>query len=140
LSLGPRVCEPGYRVLLAYSSDYFRTVSTASHELGHLLGAVHDTAVHSRECNAKYGYIMEPVIAIFDPKVEYSKKPWEFSKCSIEAFKRTLANKNCVGKKYYYPENEFEHWNKILSTLPGQVYTPSMQCQLILGRGSAHCG
>ncbi|KAK3579663.1 hypothetical protein CHS0354_001659, partial [Potamilus streckersoni] len=83
------VCVPGKRVEIVHSDDYFKTTSTAAHELGHSLGAIHD---NSTSCKAKDTFIMSPLVAKFDPSEEYTKNPWLFTNESVQAFKTTLAN------------------------------------------------
>ncbi|KAL3861393.1 hypothetical protein ACJMK2_007428 [Sinanodonta woodiana] len=104
------------------------------------LGAVHDGEGEAISCQAEDGYIMTPGIPVFDSNKLYSKNPWLFSTCSVEAFKKTLANKDCVTRKPVYNEAEIDEWNKFMNKLPGQKYTYSEQCELTFGRGYAYCG
>ncbi|KAL3861394.1 hypothetical protein ACJMK2_007429 [Sinanodonta woodiana] len=140
LSVPNQVCVPGFRVQLAHLSDYFRTTSIAAHELGHSLGAVHDGEGTAIACRADDGFIMAPSLAVFDTNKEYSHNPWLFSSCSIEAFTKTLFNKPALTIKPVFNQLELDEWNKFLAKLPGQKYSPSMQCQVIVGPASTHCG
>ncbi|KAL3861406.1 hypothetical protein ACJMK2_007441 [Sinanodonta woodiana] len=134
------ICVPGYRVEIVHLTDYFKTTSTAAHELGHSLGAVHDGDDTARGCKAEDGFIMTPRMEDFVPYKTYSSNPWKFSTCSVEAFKRTIVRKPDLTKKPVYTQSEIDEWNKFMSRLPGQKYSPSMQCQFILGLGSSNCG
>ncbi|KAL3861405.1 hypothetical protein ACJMK2_007440 [Sinanodonta woodiana] len=133
------ICVPGYRVEIVHLTDYFRTTSTAAHELGHSLGAVHDGDDTARGCKAEDGFIMAPVLEDFVPYKAYSSNPWKFSRCSVEAFKRTIVHKPDLKKKPVYTQPELDEWNKFMAKLPGQKYSPSMQCQYIVGPGSSIC-
>ncbi|KAL3861408.1 hypothetical protein ACJMK2_007443, partial [Sinanodonta woodiana] len=134
------ICVPGYRVEIVHMSDYYRTTSTAAHELGHSLGAVHDGDDTARGCKAEDGFIMAPVLEAFVPYKLHSRNPWIFSSCSVAAFKRTVVRKPNLTRKPVYTQPELDEWNKFMSKLPGQKYSPSMQCQFIMGLGSYHCG
>ncbi|KAL3861400.1 hypothetical protein ACJMK2_007435, partial [Sinanodonta woodiana] len=134
-----QICVPGYRVELVRILDYFRTISTAAHELGHSLGALHDGDDTARGCKAEDGFIMAPVLPDVVPYKPYSKNHWKFSTCSVEAFKRTIVYKPDLKKKPVYTQPELDEWNKFMAKLPGQKYSPSMQCQFIIGPGSSVC-
>ncbi|KAL3861725.1 hypothetical protein ACJMK2_007749, partial [Sinanodonta woodiana] len=103
------------------------------------LGAVHDGDDTARGCKAEDGYIMAPVLHKFLPNKPYTSNPWIFSMCSVEAFKRTIVHKPDLKKKPVYTQPELDQWNKFMAKLPGQKYSPSKQCQLIIGPGSSSC-
>ncbi|KAL3856270.1 hypothetical protein ACJMK2_011044, partial [Sinanodonta woodiana] len=131
------VCDIGRRTSIVQAGDYFRTVSTAAHELGHNLGAVHDGEETAVDCPAEDKYIMSPKYPEFQTDT-YSRNPWLFSKCSVKDMKRTLKRKTCVsniGGIY-----DKEEWTKNVMRLPGEVYDPSQQCKLIKGPNSDFCG
>ena len=68
----------------------FNEIQNTAHELGHLLGAVHDgiafQGIDARSCPSYGNNIMTPIVGMFND----SKAMYYFSKCSIEAFKNTL--------------------------------------------------
>ncbi|KAL3861404.1 hypothetical protein ACJMK2_007439 [Sinanodonta woodiana] len=134
-----RICEPGYRVEIVHLTDYYKTTTTAAHELGHSLGAVHDGDDTARGCKAEDRFIMAPFLDDFVPYKAYSKNPWIFSTCSVEAFKKTIVLKPDLIKKPVYTQAELDEWNMFMSKLPGQKYSLSTQCQLIVGPGSSAC-
>ncbi|KAL3856271.1 hypothetical protein ACJMK2_011045, partial [Sinanodonta woodiana] len=92
------VCDIGGRTSVVQAGDYFQTVYTATHELGHNLGAVHDGEETAVDCPAEDMYIMSPKYPVFQ-RDTYTKKPWLFSKCSVKDMKRTL-------KRNYNNDNE----------------------------------
>ncbi|KAK3583768.1 hypothetical protein CHS0354_022804 [Potamilus streckersoni] len=134
------VCLPGFRTEIVHSNDYFLTTTVAAHELGHSLGADHDGEGNATACNPDDLFIMTPRRKAFHPGVAYTKNPWLFSNCSVEAFKKTLENKDCVTRRPNYTEVEMDELNNLNLTQPGEEYTRDMQCQLIKGRGSVYCG
>ncbi|KAK3584542.1 hypothetical protein CHS0354_031950, partial [Potamilus streckersoni] len=132
------VCDLGYRTSIVEVGDYFMTVNTAAHELGHALGAEHDGSGRATACKNEDSYIMSTIMPKSDPSKPYSRNPWIFSNCSVEAFKRELKNKHCVHDEgVVYNENE---WNRYMSQQPGEVYSLNEQCEHINGAGSRYCG
>ncbi|KAL3861395.1 hypothetical protein ACJMK2_007430 [Sinanodonta woodiana] len=103
------------------------------------LGAVHDGDDTAKGCKADDFFVMAPKLVDFDPNKKYSVNPWLFSTCSVEAFKRTLVTKPDLTKKHVYTQAELAEWNKFMAKLPGVKYSPNMQCELIIGPGSALC-
>ncbi|KAL3861481.1 hypothetical protein ACJMK2_007514, partial [Sinanodonta woodiana] len=139
LSIGPHVCVPGYRVQIVRMGDYFWTMSSTAHELGHNLGAAHDGEGDATDCKAEDQFIMSPALPVFVEGKAYSRNPWLFSNCSVNAFKRTLRNKDCVTKTPNFATHELDEFNKFVSRLPGEKYSASVQCHLINGPGSRYC-
>ncbi|KAK3596703.1 hypothetical protein CHS0354_024999 [Potamilus streckersoni] len=67
----------------------------------------------------------------------YSHKVWEYSECSIAAFKNTLAKSACVkDEATYYDKNDYDNYNKLY---PGQIYSPEEQCKIAFGQKSYTC-
>ena len=68
----------------------FNEIQNTAHELGHLLGAVHDgtsyEGINAIACPATGNNIMTPSVGSF----YYPNAMYYFSKCSVEAFKNTL--------------------------------------------------
>ncbi|KAK3585035.1 hypothetical protein CHS0354_009883, partial [Potamilus streckersoni] len=134
-------------------SGYVRLVYTATHELGHSLGASHDGQGAARACKAEDGFIMTPEVTEEFPGKPYCKNAWLFSRCSVNSFKVTLRTKikspdkvrdkvsdkvrrTCVRKHglYYDPE-----YHEHVKSEPGEVFKVREQCELIVGRGSDLC-
>ncbi|KAK3577643.1 hypothetical protein CHS0354_016038 [Potamilus streckersoni] len=132
------ICIPGRRVSLVQGGDYFETVRTAVHELGHNIGADHDGEGLSVDCPEGEYFIMDPDIPLFDPGESYSKTPWMFSKCSVRTFKIGLKTRNCLTNPGIFFDNE--EWKNYAMKLPGERYTPKEQCQFINGPTSEFCG
>ncbi|KAL3861675.1 hypothetical protein ACJMK2_007699, partial [Sinanodonta woodiana] len=139
LSIGPHVCVPGYRVQIVRMGDYFWTMSSTAHELGHNLGAVHDGEGDATDCKAEDQFIMSPALPVSIEGKAYSRNPWLFSNCSVNAFKSTLRDKDCVTKTPNFAPHELDEFNKFVSRLPGEKYSASVQCHLINGPGSRYC-
>ncbi|KAK3586202.1 hypothetical protein CHS0354_003886 [Potamilus streckersoni] len=134
------VCDLGGRVQLVYSQDYVFTVSTTAHELGHSLGAEHDGEGEAAACKAEDKFIMSPSTSHFQLNKNYSRNPWIFSNCSVESFIKTLANKTCLFTKNVYSDEQMKEWKVFMEKLPGELYSPNEQCQIIYGPGSFYCG
>ncbi|KAL3856707.1 hypothetical protein ACJMK2_011430, partial [Sinanodonta woodiana] len=132
-----KVCIQGVRISVIESRDIFVTVSTAAHELGHNLGAVHDGDKKARSCPAADSFIMSSHSPQFDPEKPYSRNPWLFSNCSVAAFKKILKKKDCV--RTYGPPFNPEEWNDYMIKLTGQTYSLDEQCQFIYGPRSRFC-
>ncbi|KAI8776652.1 A disintegrin and metalloproteinase with thrombospondin motifs 7, partial [Biomphalaria glabrata] len=101
--------------------------ATAAHELGHSLGSLHDG--EELDCFDDDNYVMSKKLRTPDNDIRASR-PWQFSKCSIRAFKRFLSKVQCTNKS--------SRAESILSSRlsPGQVFSADQQCQLAFGNGS----
>ncbi|KAL3888135.1 hypothetical protein ACJMK2_000515, partial [Sinanodonta woodiana] len=131
------ICEMGNRISVIRQRDYFWTISTAAHELGHNLGAVHDGEGEAIACNSSDFFILSDQEIQFSPDKTYSRNPWLFSICSVESFKKTLKHRDCARNAgVVYDPTELMTYMK---TMPGQVYTNDRQCEFFRGRGSTYC-
>ncbi|KAK3576696.1 hypothetical protein CHS0354_024305 [Potamilus streckersoni] len=88
-----KVCDESLKSSVVQVRDYFMTMGTASHELGHSLGADHDGEGRATACRAEDLFIMTTKDLLFDKCVPYSRNPWIFSNCSVDAFKDVPKNK-----------------------------------------------
>ncbi|KAK3591510.1 hypothetical protein CHS0354_031617 [Potamilus streckersoni] len=131
------VCDEGRRISVIESRDFFVTVLTAAHELGHSLGAVHDGQGDAISCPAGDLFIMTTVTPDFDPEKPYSRNPWLFSECSVDAFSRVLKDKTCVQNKGTF--FNWHEWNHYTAQTPGEAYSLDKQCQFIHGPLSKFC-
>ncbi|KAK3608697.1 hypothetical protein CHS0354_027747 [Potamilus streckersoni] len=94
------------------------------------LGADHDSDV-----GCPRGNIMG--MSVPGLNTAYSHQAWEYSKCSIDAFGKTLPRKSCVkDEATYYDKNEYDNYNKLY---PGQIYSPEEQCKIAFGQNSYRC-
>ncbi|XP_046377037.2 uncharacterized protein LOC124149473 [Haliotis rufescens] len=110
--------------------DYSASVgATAAHELGHSLSAVHDGTLMARGCTAADNYIMSSKL-INPTNNATASRPWEFSSCSVAAFRNYLARVYCAREtgKTVSPVTT--------KLVPGQVYSSDIQCKLALGNQS----
>ncbi|KAK3588398.1 hypothetical protein CHS0354_013724, partial [Potamilus streckersoni] len=81
---------------------------------------------------------MSPIETIFTQGKPYSRNPWIFSNCSVDAFKKTLKDRHCL-----YNEGSFfdiKEWNHFMMKSPGEEYPADKQCELIYGPDYSHCG
>ncbi|KAK3587443.1 hypothetical protein CHS0354_007934 [Potamilus streckersoni] len=132
------VCLLGSRNSVIMSRDYSWTVLTATHELGHSLGAVHDGEENATDCKAEDLFIMSAEGKPINLSLPYSRNPWLFSNCSVKAFKKVLKDKDCVTDKgAVYNVDE---WTKYMMEQAGDVFTPDVQCHLMRGPKSVYCG
>ncbi|XP_045177373.2 A disintegrin and metalloproteinase with thrombospondin motifs 2-like isoform X2 [Mercenaria mercenaria] len=119
--------------------DFFTLTTVATHEVGHNIGAFHDGYASSTECTDKDKFIMAPHPMIFSKNTPYTKNPWRFSQCAINAFKTNMAVKSrCLGSsdvKIY----DLVEYNKFTAIAPGELYTTDEQCQMIVGQSSYCC-
>ncbi|XP_076456738.1 uncharacterized protein LOC143291039 [Babylonia areolata] len=102
--------------------------ATAAHELGHSLSARHDGEV--KGCRDEDNYIMSRKLKTPDAE-KMASRPWQFSTCSVQAFRRFLSRKKCGLV-------EQRGSNMVMSTTlqGGQVFSADLQCQLALGKFS----
>ncbi|KAL3892130.1 hypothetical protein ACJMK2_004367, partial [Sinanodonta woodiana] len=131
------VCVDAKKVSLIKSKHYYRTVLTATHELGHNLGAQHDGKADAK-CPPDERFIMYIYLPKLNRTTPYYRNTWLFSNCSVESFKKTLISKECVKKKgSVYNEEE---WMMFMMKEAGDVFTPSMQCYINYGPHNVHYG
>ncbi|CAG2232536.1 unnamed protein product [Mytilus edulis] len=114
----------------------FDCIITATHELGHSLGARHDG--DRNICTPQNKYIMTS-IGGGDVTKQTRLNPFRFSECSKSYFLdrlQTLSNQglNCLSvRKSYYDPREFAG---LTSVATGQLFSPNKQCQMKLGDDS----
>nr|XP_022324371.1 location of vulva defective 1-like isoform X2 [Crassostrea virginica] len=112
----------------------FNLLTTAAHELGHSLGAVHDG--DNNTCTSADAYIMATTSIPVD-----NQNPWKFSICSVSYFtayikKLNEQNNNCmIILSSGYDPSALQKY----TSLPGEVYDANSQCQHINGPGSSLC-
>ncbi|KAL3890597.1 hypothetical protein ACJMK2_002879, partial [Sinanodonta woodiana] len=132
------VCTPGEGTSIIMARDYVWTVQVATHELGHNLGAYHDGEGDATACKDEDNYIMSTI----HPRVSKDRiniaNMWIFSDCSVESFKKTLPDKDCVqstGEIYNITE-----YTTFMKKPAPYIFTPDEQCILLVGKGSRYYG
>ncbi|XP_013418821.1 A disintegrin and metalloproteinase with thrombospondin motifs adt-2 isoform X2 [Lingula anatina] len=134
------ICSRSSSCSIVESFGGFNSFITASHELGHNLGAYHDgsagtsggTSYDNRACSAGDGFIMAPSSGSSDPS-----KGYYFSTCSVANFKVGLAEACCLVDEGHYENSE--EFASHTQHLPGQLYTANQQCQMLYGSSSSMC-
>ncbi|KAH3877469.1 hypothetical protein DPMN_001336, partial [Dreissena polymorpha] len=126
------------RVSIQEDNDYFQTISTAAHELGHNLGSDHDGEKEDAiafACSADSTFIMAPSTSSFSRDDAYTVNPWHFSKCSVKQFKKyikSLGKNNCL----LDAGESMDEYKIHSSKQPGELYSPAEQCKLEYGQES----
>ncbi|XP_064601982.1 uncharacterized protein LOC135467960 [Liolophura sinensis] len=132
-----RVCDD-LSVSIVEDKGGFGCVKTATHELGHSLGASHDGDRNS--CQTKDQFIMAGSSV---PTSDINKlNPWKFSSCSIQAFRTKLTDlnrfrTNCLSNVAETANRR--EWDAHLSRHPGQLYSVDDVCRQVLGPSSYMC-
>ncbi|KAL3890599.1 hypothetical protein ACJMK2_002881 [Sinanodonta woodiana] len=132
------VCDLGRRTSIVNARDYVWTVQTATHELGHNLGAEHDGEGEAAACKADDSFIMSNTSHQVTRNRTYIANMWTFSICSVELFKKTLKNKECV-KTPGHPYN-VDEYTMLMKKPAGYIFTPNEQCALVYGQGYTYQG
>ncbi|XP_067658031.1 A disintegrin and metalloproteinase with thrombospondin motifs like [Haliotis asinina] len=126
VSFTDKICSlyDGKSSSLVEDQGAFSCVGTVAHELAHVLGSDHDGVYRGKACSAADGYIMSPL----SPLV---KNGFVFSQCSIDSMKKNLLKQSsyCIHNKA--PVNHL--YESVSTTMPGQVYNASQQCEAIYG-------
>ncbi|KAL3861651.1 hypothetical protein ACJMK2_007676, partial [Sinanodonta woodiana] len=134
------VCDAGGRVQIVNVDNFFATTSITAHGLGHSLGALHDGEDPATPCKADDKYIMSSIKPIFYLGKKHTPNHWRFSRCSVEAFKRSLVTKTCLNDKFEHDQSIQNTMNEVLRLKPGERYNPNEQCVIMNGIGSKYTG
>ncbi|ESN99470.1 hypothetical protein HELRODRAFT_163020 [Helobdella robusta] len=116
----------------------YATIETASHEIGHNLGAWHDGS--NNTCGASDQFIMSPAPGSLTNQT--FNNPFTFSQCSINYFRNYIAkldqgNNNCLLNEAFDVEPTDQAG--FLQQYPGQKYSVDKQCQLLYGQNAFYC-
>jgi len=118
---------------------YFQGAGVLAHELGHNLGAPHDSGETGGPCDPNADFIMQPFVPSLSA-TSTTINPWRFSSCSIESFRtyvNSLGTDDCtLDQATIYNVTEFNLHN---SSLAGQLYSNNEQCELLRGDGATFC-
>ncbi|KAK6182237.1 hypothetical protein SNE40_009965 [Patella caerulea] len=112
-----------------------KTVAIATHEMGHSLGALHDS---DAGCNDTDRYIMAG--SIQTESSANTLNPWYFSSCSVAAIEQYVNTVNSIKSVNCLTERlSSSSVVPDISDLPGQVYSLDVQCRQLYGSKSFYC-
>ncbi|XP_071954503.1 A disintegrin and metalloproteinase with thrombospondin motifs 3-like [Antedon mediterranea] len=97
-----------------------------AHELGHLMGMMHDTTSNNCSYESTIGSIMAPLVLS-----NYNQYFW--SKCSRDSLKAWMHVFTCL------VDSPFDAGFPEPSSHPGKLYTLSDQCRFVMGDGHQVC-
>ncbi|XP_033124521.1 A disintegrin and metalloproteinase with thrombospondin motifs 3-like [Anneissia japonica] len=97
-----------------------------AHEIGHLMGMMHDTTRNNCSYESTIGSIMAPLVTS-----NYNKYFW--SKCSRDSLKAWMHVFTCL------LDSPFDAGFREPSVHPGKLYTLSDQCRYVMGDGHEVC-
>lgn len=113
----------------------FIAMTTAAHELGHSLGALHDGV--SNTCNGNDNYIMASVNSVrADPLL--GQHLWQFSSCSVQEFKSYIQKLNSFSNNCMLSTSGTSQRATTLKPM-AEVYGADVTCINSLGQGSYVC-
>ncbi|XP_046553728.1 A disintegrin and metalloproteinase with thrombospondin motifs 6-like isoform X4 [Haliotis rubra] len=127
----------GRSISLVEDIGGFQCIDTAAHELGHGLGAKHDG--DGNNCKPSDRFIMSG--GSYKTTDQNERNPWFFSSCSVDYFRNLLASLSRTSTGIQCITNALPVTNvpDTSSVLPGQLYNPNQQCQMIHGASSRLC-
>ncbi|XP_064649434.1 A disintegrin and metalloproteinase with thrombospondin motifs like [Lineus longissimus] len=125
------ICTSWATSVVTENLDLTRVIGVATHELGHNIGAGHDSS--DNNCSTGDRYIMAPSLGRLSADDTY-KNPYRFSSCSINYFKNAInslesSKTNCL-------LDSAAHGSDVLELeAPGQKLDADDQCEVAFGAG-----
>ncbi|KAK6183785.1 hypothetical protein SNE40_006387 [Patella caerulea] len=132
------VCQTtGQATSVVEDEGGYQCVETATHELGHSLGAKHDGV--STGCKDSDRYIM--TAGSYDHTATTRTNPWKFSTCSVAYFRNTLKSIAATsrGRQCLSLALASSEIPDVTNIMPGQLSSPDQTCQHIYGTSSRMC-
>ncbi|XP_050409851.2 zinc metalloproteinase-disintegrin-like MTP4 isoform X2 [Patella vulgata] len=132
------VCQTtGQATSVVEDEGGYQCVETATHELGHSLGAKHDGVTSG--CKDSDRYIM--TAGSYDHTPTTRTNPWKFSTCSVSYFRNTLKTIAATsrGRQCLSLALASSKIPDVTNIMPGQLSTPDQTCQHIYGSSSRMC-
>ncbi|XP_033121345.1 A disintegrin and metalloproteinase with thrombospondin motifs 3-like [Anneissia japonica] len=126
LSMTNSMCKNAISCAVVRDDGLLQTAFVIAHEVGHMLGMVHDNDIKDCEKDAERSSVMSSLVK--------AHSGYYWSKCSQRAFKDNIESKFCL------LDNPFEVPDKKSSSmLPGELYSRDQQCYFNHGEVYKHC-
>ncbi|XP_067654578.1 uncharacterized protein [Haliotis asinina] len=136
--VGTMCAGDGSSVSIVEDHGGFQSVGTATHELGHSLGALHDGTDNS--CKSEDRYVMAPISHDETPGNKFN--PWFFSTCSVQYFAdyiNTSITADPNKTACFINSLQVSGIPNISGEMPGQLLPPDDQCTQQFGNSSYLC-
>ena len=130
------ICNPAKSCTIIEDTG-LATAFTIAHEIGHLLGAIHDDDISCKNYGGEQG-VMSPILSPMTKSMRTHLGPWRWSKCSAVKIKQSFNNGrgNCLFKRQSVMVRSLMPIiveKKIPD--PIKIISEDEQCQLIFGKG-----
>ncbi|XP_051168528.1 A disintegrin and metalloproteinase with thrombospondin motifs adt-2-like isoform X2 [Leptopilina boulardi] len=111
--------EKYYSAAVIFDDNSYKSIISSSHELGHILGALHDENDGTMSCLQTSSFIMS--------YNRYNRNMFFFSPCSVKNIKETLSQKSssCLRNNPANYKNNYP----LQRLLPGQIMSLDEQCK-----------
>ncbi|XP_071953298.1 A disintegrin and metalloproteinase with thrombospondin motifs 3-like [Antedon mediterranea] len=126
LSMTNSMCKSGISCAVVRDDGLLQTAFVIAHEVGHMLGMIHDNDIEDCKKDAEKSSVMSSLVK--------AHSGYYWSECSLRAFKDNIESKFCL------LDSPFEVLDKKASQmLPGELYSRDQQCYFNHGEDYRHC-